>query len=68
MKPLLQKNLISVAFVIVLLVIGLSIASLFIFELTNKERLAFILIAVSCFFTALSLFFEIIKRANDKEN
>ena len=63
MKPLLQKNMISITFIVVLLILGLSVASLFLFKLTNKGRLAYILIAISCFFTGLALFLEILKRA-----
>jgi uncharacterized membrane protein YqjE len=62
MKPLLQKNFISIMFVIVLTALGISIASLVIFELSDKQRLAFILIAVSCFLTSLSFYIEILNR------
>jgi len=63
MKPLLQKNFISIMFVIVLTALGISIASLFIFELSAKERLAFILVAISCFLTSLSFYIEILKKS-----
>jgi len=62
MKPLLQKNLISIMFLLVLIILGLSLASLLIFDLTEKGRLAFILIAVSSFFTGLGFYFEILRR------
>lgn len=62
MKPLLQRNLISVMFVIVLTTLGISIALLLIFKPTNKERLALILIAISSFLTCLSFYIEILKR------
>ena len=62
MKPLLQKNLISIMFVIMLTALGLSIASLVIFKLSERERLAFIIIAISCFLTSLSFYIEIFKR------
>lgn len=67
MKPLLQKNLRSIMFVLMLLVLGLSLTSLLLFDLTNKGRLAFILIAISSFFTGLGFYFEILK-SNKKES
>jgi len=68
MKPLLQKNLISILFIIMLLILGLSIASLLLFELSDKGRLAFILIAISSFFTSLSFYLEILKRHRSSKN
>jgi hypothetical protein len=68
MKPLLQKNLRSVMFVVMLTILGLSIASILIFDLSGKGRLAFILIAVSCFFASLSFFLEILKRKKNNND
>ena len=67
MKPLLQNNLISITFVVVLFLIGSSFATLLILDLTEKGRLAFILILISAFFTGVGLFIEILKRSK-KEN
>ncbi len=68
MKPLLQKNFISIMFVIVLTALGVSVASLLIFKLSDKERLAFILIAISCFLTSLSFYIEILKRSRSNKS
>jgi hypothetical protein len=68
MKPLLQKNFISIMFVIILTALGISVASLLIFKLSDRERLAFILIAISCFLTSLSFFIEILKRSRSNKN
>jgi len=63
MKPLLQKNLVSITFVVILTVLGFALTSLLIFNLTEKERLAFILIIISAFFTSVGLFVEILRRS-----
>jgi hypothetical protein len=68
MKPLLQKNFVSIMFVIILTALGLSIASLVIFKLSERERLAFIIIAISCFLTSLSFYIEILKRNRRNKN
>jgi hypothetical protein len=68
MKPLLQKNFISVMFIIMLTVLSLSIASLLIFDLSGKKQLAFILIAISCFLTSVSFYIEILKRNRPSKN
>ena len=62
MKPLLQKNFISIMFIIMLTIFGLSIATLLIFTLPEKEHLAFVIIAISCFLTSLSFYIEILNR------
>jgi hypothetical protein len=50
-----------------LLVLGLSLTSLLLFDLTNKGRLAFIIIAISSFFTGLGFYIEILK-SNKRES
>ncbi len=65
-KPLLQPNLISITFVIALLLIGVSAAAMLLLELTKTGKLAFILIMVSAFFTAVALFIELLKRRKEE--
>lgn len=68
MKSLLQMNFISIMFVIMLTALGASIALLLMFDLSEKERLALILVAISCFLTSVSFYIEILKRNKTSRN
>jgi len=50
------------------MLLGISVAIILAVELTKKEILAFILIAVSAFFTSVSLYLEIINRRKEELN
>jgi hypothetical protein len=68
MKPLLQRNLVSVMFVVALTVLGFSICLLLIFEPSGKGRLALILVAISSFLTSLSFYLEILRKKRNNIN
>jgi hypothetical protein len=54
--------------IIILAVLGISIASLLILDLSVKEKLAFFLIGISSFLTSLSFYLEIQKRDRNSKN
>jgi hypothetical protein len=43
--------------------LGITIALLLMLDLSEKERLALIIVAISCFLTSLSFYVEILKKS-----
>jgi lipid-A-disaccharide synthase-like uncharacterized protein len=62
MKKLLQRDILSVAFVASIIVFGSSLVFLLALDLSSRGRLIFILFAVASFFSSLSLILQIKER------
>jgi len=68
MKPILKMDFISIMFVIMLTALGISLAIFLMFDLSHREKLAMILIGISCLLTSVSFFLEILRRRRNSEN
>jgi hypothetical protein len=65
MKKLLQRDLLSTAFVASIIIFGSSLVLLLELDLSSNVRLIFILFAVASFFSSLSLIIQIKEKRKD---